>query len=132
GSNAVFSASVTGSTPLAYQWRKNGTSLANGAGVSGATANSLTLASVTTNSSGNYTLAVTNLFGVRTSGIATLSVVLPPRITSSLANQTIECGGGVTFNATASGTTPLNFQWHLDGTPIAGATNASFSPNNVY
>ena len=32
----------------------------------------------------------------------------------------------VTFTVTASGTPPLNFQWSLDGTPIASATNTSF------
>lgn len=77
GSNAVFSATVGGSVPLACQWRRNGTNLANGAGVSGATNNVLTLAAVTTNSSGNYSLFVTNNFGVMTSSVATLTVFLP-------------------------------------------------------
>jgi len=132
GGNAVFSATVSGSTPLIYQWRKNGTNLVNGGGISGATSNSLTLASVTTNSSGNYNLFVTNNFGVSTSSVATLTVVLPPAIVASPANQTIECGSNVTFNVTASGTTPLNFLWSLDGTPISGATNTSLSLTNVH
>jgi subtilase family serine protease len=120
---AVLAATVSGSTPLAYQWRKNGTNLANGTGISGATSNVLTLSGVTTNGSGNYSLAVTNLFGVSTSSVATLTVVLPPAITVPLATQTIQCGSNAAFNVTATGTAPLSYQWILDGAVIAGATN---------
>jgi hypothetical protein len=132
GSNAVFSATVSGSTPLAYQWRKNGTNLVNGPGISGATTSSLTLTAVTTNSSGNYSLAATNSFGVATSSVAALTVALPPTITGWLANQTIECGSNITFAATASGTPPLSFQWSFDGAPVPGATNTSLSLTNVH
>ena len=132
GGNARFSATVSGSTPLAFQWRKNGTSLANGAGVSGATTSSLTLTAVTTSSSGDYTLLVTNGFGSSASSVATLTVVFPPVITGSLANQTVECGGDVTFNATVSGTAPLSYRWSLDGTPISSPANTSLSLTNVH
>jgi hypothetical protein len=132
GATAVLGATVTGSAPLAYQWRKNGTNLSNGAGISGATSNVLTLSSVTTNSGGNYSLFVTNTFGTRTSTVATLTVVLPAFITSGVTNQTIECGGNVSYSATASGTPPLSFQWSLDAIPIPGATNASLSLSNVH
>ena len=125
GSNAVFSAAVSGSTPLVYQWRKNGTNLVNGSGLSGATGNSLTLTAVTTNSSGNYNVSVTNSFGAITSSNATLTVVLPPAITgSSLTNGTVQCGSNsVAFAVTVTGTPPLSVQWSLDGSPVTGATN---------
>ncbi len=134
GSNAVFSATVSGSTPLVYQWHKNGTNLVNGTGVSGATSNVLTLTSVKTNSSGNYNLSVTNSFGAVTSSVATLTVVLPPKITrSSLTNRTVQCGSNnLTFAVTASGTTPLSTQWSLDGVPVTGATNTSLSLTNLH
>ena len=51
GGTATFSATVGGSTPLAYQWQQNGTNLANGPGISGVTGNVLTLTTVTTNAS---------------------------------------------------------------------------------
>ncbi len=134
GSNAVFSAIASGSSPLAFQWRKNGTNLVNGTGVSGATSNVLTLTAVTTNSSGNYNLSVTNSFGAVTSSVATLTVVLPPAITSSsFTNQTVQCGSNnLTFAVTASGTPPLGYQWSLDGVPVTGATNTSFSLTNLH
>src|ERR1035437_5113475 len=132
GSNAVFSATVSGTAPLVYQWRKNGTNLSNGGNISGATSNVLTLTAVTTNSSGNYNLSVTNIFGVSTSSVAKLTVLLPPTITGSLTNRTIECGSNVTYTVTAAGTPPLNYQWSLDGTPVSGATNTSLSLTNVH
>lgn len=134
GSNAVFNATAGGSTPLVYQWRKNGTNLVNGAGISGAASNVLTLAAVTTNSSGNYNLSVTNSFGAITSSVATLTVVLPPAITrSSLTNRTVQCGSNnLTFAVTVSGTPPLSIQWSLDGSLVTGATNTSFSLTNLH
>src|ERR1017187_10310015 len=134
GSNAVFSAAVGGSTPLVFHWRKNGANLANGAGISGATNNILTLTTVTTNSGGNYNLSVTNMFGVATSSVAVLTVVLPPSITkSSLTNRTGQCGSNnLAYSVTAAGTSPLKYQWSLDGTPVANATNTSFSVTNLH
>ncbi len=134
GSNAIFNATVSGSATLVYQWRKNGTNLVNATGISGATSNVLTLTAVTTNSSGNYNLAVTNSFGAITSSVAVLTVVLPPAITgSSLTNRTVQCGGNTnTFAVTASGTPPLGIQWSLDGSPLTGATNTSLSLTNLH
>jgi len=134
GSNAVFSATVSGSTPLVYQWRKNGTNLVNGTGISGATSNVLTRTAVTTNSSGNYSLSVTNSFGAITSSVAALTVVLPPTIASStLTDRTVQCGSNnLTFAVTASGTPPLGIQWSLDGSPVTGATNTSLSLTNLH
>jgi hypothetical protein len=134
GRNAIFSAAAGGSSPLIYQWRKNGVNISNGAGISGATSNTLTLTAVTTSSSGNYSLIVTNIFGAATSSVAALTVVLPPSITgSTLANQTVQCGSNnITFAITASGTLPLGIQWSLDGVPVANATNTSFSLANLH
>jgi hypothetical protein len=133
GSNAVFSVMANGSTPLKFQWQENGTNLANGGNISGATTNALTLTGVTTNNNGNYSVIVTNVYGATTSSVATLTVGFPPAIVTAPASQTVECGSNnVTFTVSASGSPPLNFQWSLDGTPVSGATNTSFSLTNVH
>jgi subtilase family serine protease len=98
GSNAGFSATASGSAPLAYQWRKNDTNLANGGAVSGATTTNLTFTNVTTSNAANYTLVVTNTFGSITSSVAALTVILPPGITGVAANP----DGSVTLNLTGS------------------------------
>ena len=132
GSNAVFSTTLSGNTPLVCQWWKDGSKLTNGTGIAGATTNVLTLTSVTTNSSGNYSLVVTNLYGAATSSVASLTVVLPPTLLTTVSNQTLQCGNNV-FNqpVAAAGTAPLGYQWSLDATPVTGATNTSFALTNL-
>jgi hypothetical protein len=132
GSNADFAAAAAGSAPLAYQWRTNGVKLVNGGNISGATSNVLTLTAVTTNNAGNYTLLVTNLYGSATSSVATLTVVLPPKITLPPTNQTTQCGSNAAFSVTATGTTPLEYQWSLDGAAVTGATTTSLSLTNIH
>jgi len=134
GSTANFSALATGSANLVYQWRKNGTNISNGTGIAGATTTNLTLTAITTNSSGSYSLFVTNIFGVTTSSVASLTVVLPPTITSStLTNRTIQCGSSTNiFSITAAGTAPLFIQWQTNGTPVTSATNSTFALTNLH
>jgi hypothetical protein len=133
GSNAVFTATPGGTAPFGYQWKRNGTNF-SGAGISGTTASALTLTSITTNSAANYSVVVTNQFGSVTSSVATLLVVLPPSITSSsLTNVTIQCGSNaLAFFVTVAGSGPLSYQWSLDGSAVAGATNTSFSLSNLH
>jgi hypothetical protein len=133
GSNAVFTATAGGTAPLGYLWKMNGTNFA-GAGITGTNTSVLTLTGVTTNSAANYTVVVTNLFGSATSGVAALTVVLPPGIkSSSLTNYTLQCGSNnVTMAVSATGTAPLSYQWSFDGTAVAGATNTSFSVTNLH
>jgi hypothetical protein len=63
--------------------------------------------------------------------ISILQDVSLPAITSSPTNQTVAAGTSVTFNASATGSAPLAYQWLFDGTNIGGATNTSLTLNNV-
>jgi len=74
GATATFTVSASGNF-LTYQWRKNGANLANGGNVSGATAPSLSLASLAVGDSGTYTVAITNSAGSATSTPAILTVI---------------------------------------------------------
>ncbi|MEI9960603.1 MAG: protease pro-enzyme activation domain-containing protein [Limisphaerales bacterium] len=88
GSDAVFNAIATGSSPLAYHWLKNGTNLVNVGNISGASNNVLTIAATTTDNGGSYSLIVTNAYGSVTSSVVTLTVNLavPDIILNSSAN----------------------------------------------
>jgi hypothetical protein len=132
GGNAVFNATASGSTPLAFQWSKNGTNLLNGGNIFGATSNVLTFTAVTATNAGDYTLVATNIYGSATSSVATLNVLVPPALTVPLTNQTIQCGGNAAFSVTGTGTAPLSYQWSLGGAAIADATNTSLSLTNVH
>jgi hypothetical protein len=98
GSDVTLNAAASGTAPLVDQWFENGVKLANGAGVSGVTTTNLMLTSVTTNSTANYSLVVTNAYGAITSSVTALTVVLPPAITGVAANP----DGSVTLSLAGS------------------------------
>ena len=75
GTSATFSVLASGSTPLLYQWRFNGSD------IGGATNNSLTLSNLQIINSGAYSVVVTNAFGSVTSDPAILLVYAPATIT---------------------------------------------------
>ncbi len=56
---------------------------------------------------------------------------VPPTIIVSPTNQTIFVGDTANFGVTASGTSPLSYQWQFDGTNIDGATNSILSLTNA-
>lgn len=71
GDNVSFTVAATGNPLPAYQWRFFNTNLP------GATSDTLTLPSVTTNDAGNYYVVITNSAGGTNSQIVTLTVDLP-------------------------------------------------------
>jgi hypothetical protein len=50
-----------------------------------------------------------------------------PSITTQPANRTVTAGQTATFSVTATGTTPLSYQWQQGATPISGATATSYT-----
>jgi hypothetical protein len=69
GNNASFSVTATGSLPLSYQWRLNGTN------VSGATNSSVTISNAQPANAGNYSVVVANFVTNVTSSNALLTVI---------------------------------------------------------
>ena len=217
GSSVTFSVTATGTEPLSYQWKKNGSD------ISGATVSTYKISSVTTGDAGSYTVTVSNSAGSVTSSAATLTVNVPvtlssitingsssvnvgstatytctatysngatktvtptwaissgtsyasitsagvltgkaagtatiqakytdggvtktatknitvnavvvkPSITTQPKSQTVNEGSSVTFSVTASGTTPLSYQWYKGSSKISGATSASYKISSV-
>lgn len=126
GGSASFWVVAGGSSPLNYQWRKDGTNLL------GATGATNKLASATTNDAGGYSVVVTNAHGAITSRVATLTVttpITPPQISSPPTNLTVVAGQPAAFFVTATGTAPLAYQWRFNVSPLADATNASLALN---
>lgn len=122
GQSALFSVTAAGSAPLSYQWRKNGSPLA------GATAATLTLASIQPADAGNYSVVVTNSAGTMTSSAATLTVtaaVSAPVIVHAPVSTSATVGQSISFTVTAAGTAPLAYQWRKDGVVLTGATSST-------
>lgn len=125
GSSAAFTVAATGSAPLSYQWRKGG------ADISGATAATLSLSNVQVSDGAIYSVVVSNGAGSVTSENATLTVLAPPAIIVQPTSQSIALGGSVTFTVSATGASPLTYQWSKDGTPIGGATAATYTLSSI-
>ena len=78
GQTATFSATVTGTAPMSYQWQKNG------AAISGATASTYQTSVTTVSDNASlFTVVVSNSAGNVTSNPATLTVTAPGCVVSS-------------------------------------------------
>ena len=125
GQTATFTVVATGTSPLSYQWQKNGTA------IGGATSASYTTPATTSADNGaQFVVVVSNSAGNATSNAATLTVnasAVAPSITTQPASQTVTVGQTATFTVVATGTTPLSYQWQKNGAAISGATSASYT-----
>ncbi|MDB6059517.1 MAG: hypothetical protein JWO95_3361, partial [Verrucomicrobiales bacterium] len=108
-----------------FQWQLNGVDIA------GATNQTLQLAGVQASQSGSYTVVVSNTGGTATSTGAVLSVNGPgaPQVTIQPQTHAVNFGDTVVVSVTATGNSPMSYQWLKDGAPISGATHSSFSIN---
>ena len=122
GATVNFLVTATGTAPLAYQWRFNGTN------INGATTTNLALNNVQTNAAGGYSALVANSAGAVTSQVATLTVnIVLPSISQQPTNVTVVAGANAAFYVTATGTLPLTYQWRFNNTNLPAATNATLN-----
>jgi len=119
GETASFSVSVTGPTPFSYQWRGNGTDLADGNRISGASTSNLTITNVQSQDAGLYTAVVSNPWYSVTSAPAMLRLF--SRLTLSVSNQTpasFNFTNAAWVEVTLTAPFPNPFIWYtLDGSP---------------
>ena len=125
GQSAVFTISGDGTSPLSYQWY-------DGSGaISGASSSSYLIAGVTSSNADNYYCKITNACGNVTSTTASLSVNTNVSISAQSASTTLCEGASPSFSVTASGSSPLTYQWYKDNSAISGATNNTFSLTSI-
>jgi hypothetical protein len=129
GTTATITVSATGTAPLSYQWQKGGVNLTNGGNVSGAATTTLTISNVRKDDEGVYRVAVGNAAGLTLGDEALLSI-LDPVILTQPTNQYAVAGSNAEFAVVGAGTA-LEYQWQLDTTNLADATNASLVISNV-
>jgi pectate lyase len=125
GQTATFSVAAGGTSPFAFQWKKDG------ADIPGANAATFSVVNAQEANAGSYSVVVSNPAGSANSDGATLTVITPPTITTQPAAQSAPLGSNVSFTVAASGTSPFNYQWRKDGSDIAGANSDTLSLSNV-
>ena len=119
--SVTFTVVATGTAPLSYQWKKDGSEITS------ATSSSYNIASAQQTDEGSYTCYVYNAFSNETSNAATLTVNDPVVITTHPTSQTKNSGESATFTVVASGTEPIHYQWKKDGMNLSGATASSYT-----
>ncbi len=123
GSPATFSTTASGTGPISYVWRFNGTLL------SGQTNHSFSVASVSTTNAGNYAVEV---YGSCNSVTNTATLTVNTQVSATALTSLTECSGSpATFSTTASGTGPFSYVWRFNGTMLTGQTNHSLSIASV-
>jgi hypothetical protein len=120
GLDATFTVVATGTEPLNYQWRFNGTS------ISAATNTSFTITGATVDNAGSYSVIVANHPGSVASSNAVLSVGYAPFILEQPISQVVLSGSDPSFTVLASGSSPLFYRWQFNGLDLIDATNATF------
>jgi PKD repeat protein len=127
GSNATFTVSSTGTPPLYYQWRFNGTP------INGATDTTYTRTNAQCTDAGGFDVVVSNSISTVTSPLATLTVVAPAVILVQPTNTAVLVGQTATLQTTATNDCGggLSYQWLLSTNSLANATNSSLVISNA-
>ena len=128
GGTATFSVTATGTDPMKYQWRKDGTA------ITGATTSTISFSNLQTEQLGSYTVDVSNSLGSVTSSAASLSV-------STNATYTFSTFAGLGTNGTVDGTgkaAQFNAPWGIAVDSAGnvyvsegGGSGLSVPPSNV-
>lgn len=116
--------SVIATNATGYQWKKDGEDITS------ATSATYTKQSVAPSDAGSYTCVVSGEAGTSvTSDAATVTVNALPVITQQPSSQTINEGGNISLEVTATGAT--GYQWKKDGSDIPSATEATYSKSGA-
>jgi hypothetical protein len=122
-SSNTLSVVASGTPPLWYQWMFNGTNLV------GATDTNYVITNLTSDTAGDYSVWVTNLYGDAVSSSA--FVALFPTLVSPFTGAVEIWGQNAVLNVGAVGSGSLSYQWYFNGEEIAGATNDSYGLSGI-
>ncbi|MFO7368830.1 MAG: immunoglobulin domain-containing protein [Bacteroidales bacterium] len=129
GDAALIPITASG-TGLTYEWKRNGTILADDLTIAGSQTASLSINPINAIHSGIYHCIVTGVCGSVTSSPADIEVLELISITSQPASENVCQGESASFEVMVTGEIS-SWQWQKNGVDIAGATSANYSINAV-
>ena len=121
GQTSGFNVVAVGTTPLAYEWFKDGVPLSAGATGTGATisfngtGDQITITNTQLGDAGSYRVLVTNPVGSLLSNPATLKVNQAPVIITQPQGAQRQIGDAVAFQVVAQSDFPMTYQWKKNG-----------------
>jgi hypothetical protein len=118
GRTISLSARTNGSAPITYQWYKLVLPLI------GQTSSVLTLSGLTTDDAGLYRCILANNGNSVTSNYITLNVLESIGIISQLSALSADVGSTATLFVSASGYSPISYQWYKNGVTVAATGSA--------
>ena len=133
GEPITLKVDAIGAKPLSYQWMFNGVPIPN------ATYSKYTKEHAELEDAGQYSVAISDIFGTTNSSSAQLVVQSSPKIIEEPRSQIVAEGITVNFWIRTSGLQPMSYQWRFQGTDIPGEnkpiltiTNVTAANNGVY
>src|SRR6185436_14364724 len=105
GASATFRIEAVSSSPISYQWRKNG------AAIPGANGTSYTINSVSVADDASYNVLLTDAVGAVPSDTVALSVLVQPSVVRPPISQTVPVGGTAIFGIETAGSLPMGYRW---------------------
>lgn len=121
GDNIILEVKADGTSPLSYQWQRNGADL------SGQTASVLELTNIDSTQAGEYRVVVTNPFASVTSEIAVVEVIVPPSIQTQPQGKTVNEGDSILLEVVPAGTAPFSYQWQFNGNDLPGEHSSTLN-----
>ncbi len=136
GQTVVFSVSAAGTSPLSYQWTRSTDGGKTFSNITGAVSASYTTAVTTlSDNATQFKVTVTNSAGSAASNTATLTVTATPTAPSVISqpqNITVSSGQTAAFSVSASGTSPLSYQWSKSINAGSSFSNISGANSSSY
>ncbi|MEX0330669.1 MAG: pectinesterase family protein [Puniceicoccaceae bacterium] len=125
GENHSFSVVANGTSPLQYDWRKDGESLG------AADDSSLQLSNLAFEDAGSYTVVVSNGAGSVESEPAILEVWSKPAISVQPDSVITQPGSEVVLSVTATGFPEPTYKWYRNGGLMLGETASTLTFSSV-
>jgi len=125
GESHTFTVLANGTSPLDYDWHKNGES------IGAANASSLTLSDLTLADAGSFTVVVSNSAGSEESLPAILEVWSKPAITTEPLSVMADPGSEVILSVTATGFPEPTYKWYRNGALLVGEEASTLTLSSV-